>query len=54
MCSKNAAGMVNSVDLDQTAPLQSDLGLHRLPRSRCPNTSLFSVMHLEAPTLSKA
>ena len=33
MCPKGADGMANSVDPDQTAPLeeQSDLGLHCLP-----------------------
>ena len=47
MCSKSAAGMANSVDLDQTAPWeQSGLGLHSLLRSVCPITSLFTVMHL--------
>ena len=35
---KDAEGIANSVDLDQTAPLgqeQSDLGLHCLPRPVC-------------------
>ena len=37
---KDANGMANSVDLDQTAPLgkeQSDLDLHCLLRPNCPN-----------------
>ena len=44
MCSKDADGMANSVDPDQTAPLgaaleeQSDLSLHCLPRPVCPKT----------------
>ena len=33
---KDADGMANSVDPDQTA--QSDLGLHCLPRPVCPKT----------------
>ena len=34
---KDANGIVNSEDPDQTAPLeQSDLGLHCLPRPICP------------------
>ena len=36
---KDADGMANSVDPDQTAPKkQSDLGLHCLLRPICPNT----------------
>ena len=41
---KDAEGIANSVDPDQTAPLgavleeQSDLGLHCLPRPICPKT----------------
>ena len=39
MCPKDAEGIANSVDPDQTAPEeQSDLGLHYLPRSTCPKT----------------
>ena len=38
MHSKDADGIANSVDPDQTAP-QSDLGLHRLPRPICLKTS---------------
>ena len=34
---KNANGIANSEDPDQTAP-QSDLGLHCLPRPVCPKT----------------
>ena len=38
---KDADGMANSVDLDQTAPLgaESDLGPHCLPRPVCPKAS---------------
>ena len=36
MSEKDADGMANSVDPDQTAPEQSDLGLHCLPRHICP------------------
>ena len=32
---KMLSGMANSVDLDQTAPLQSDLGLHCLHMPFC-------------------
>ena len=36
---KDADGLANSVDPDQTAPpLGSDLGLHCLPRPICPKT----------------
>ena len=36
---KDAEGMANSVDPDQTAPKeQSDPGLDRLPRPVCPKT----------------
>ena len=37
---KDAEGIANSVDPDQTAPVeeQSDLGLHCLPRPVCPKT----------------
>ena len=36
---KDADGLTDSVDPDQTAPKgQSDLGLHCLPRSVCPKT----------------
>ena len=35
---KDANGIANSEDPDQTAPLGSDLGLHCLPRSICPKT----------------
>ena len=38
MCPKEAEGIANSVDPNQTAPLQSDLGLHCLPRPICPKT----------------
>ena len=38
MCPKEAEGIANSVDPDQTAPLQSDLSLHCLPRPICPKT----------------
>ena len=36
----DAEGIANSVDPDQTAPLEehSDLGLHCLPRHICPKT----------------
>ena len=33
MCLKDADRIANSVDPDRTAPEQSDLGLHCLPRS---------------------
>ena len=33
---KDAEGIANSVDPDQTAPLGADLGLHCLPRPVCP------------------
>ena len=36
MCPKDADGVANSVDPDHTAP--SDLGLHCLPRTVCPNS----------------
>ena len=40
MSPNDADGMANSVDPDQTAPLeQSDLGLHYLLRPICPKTS---------------
>ena len=35
---KDAEGIANSVDPDQTAPLGADLGLHCLPRPVCPKT----------------
>ena len=35
---KDANGIANSVDPDQTAPLESDLGLQGLPRPICPKT----------------
>ena len=35
---KDADGMANSVDPDQTASKQSGLGLHCLLRPICPNT----------------
>ena len=35
---EDADGMANSVDPDQTAQEQSDLGLHCLPRPVCLNT----------------
>ena len=37
-CQKDANGIANSEDPDQTAPLeeQSDLGLHCLHRPTCP------------------
>ena len=40
MPSKDAEGIANSVDPDQTAPLGavSELGLHCLPRPVCPKT----------------
>ena len=39
MCPKDAPGMENSVDSDQSAPYQqSDLGLHCLLKHVCPNT----------------
>ena len=38
MSTNDADGMANSVDPDQTAPEQSDLGLHCLPRHICPKT----------------
>ena len=39
---KDADGMTNRVDPDQTAPEeQSDQGLHRLFKSVCPNTLTF-------------
>ena len=39
MCAKDAHGVANSVDPDQTAPKeQSDLGLHCLLRPNCFNT----------------
>ena len=38
MSPNDADGMANSVDPDQTAPQQSDLGLHFLPRDICPKT----------------
>ena len=37
-CQKDANGIEISVDPDQTAPLQSDLGLHCLPRTICLKT----------------
>ena len=36
--SKNADGMANSVNPDQTAPVAADLGLHYLPRPSFPKT----------------
>ena len=38
VCQHGANGIANSEDPDQTAPLQSDLGLHCLPRPICPKT----------------
>ena len=38
MSPNDADGMANSVDPDQTAPLETDLGLHCLPRPICPKT----------------
>ena len=38
MSPKDADGMANSVDPDQTAPEQSDLDLHSLPRPISPKT----------------
>ena len=39
MSPEDADRMTNSVDPDQTAPLeQSDLGIHCLPRPVCPKT----------------
>ena len=40
MSPNDADGIANSVDTDQPAPfrLQSDLGLHCLPRYICPKT----------------
>ena len=38
MSPTDADGMANSGDPDQTAPEQSDLGLHCLPRHICPKT----------------
>ena len=39
MSPKDADRMANSVDPDQTGPLeQSDQGLHCLPRTNCPKT----------------
>ena len=35
---KDAEGIANSVDPDQTAREQSDLDLHCLPRPVCPKT----------------
>ena len=35
---KDSGVMADSVDPDQTAPLQSDLGLHCLTRPVCPKT----------------
>ena len=36
---KDAEGIANGVDPDQTAPQQSDLGLNCLPRPVCLKTS---------------
>ena len=38
MSPEDAAEMENSVDPDQTAQEQSDMGLHCLPRLICPKT----------------
>ena len=38
MCTKDADGMADSADPDQTAPLGLDLGLHCLPRPVCVKT----------------
>ena len=38
MSPKDADGMAESVDPDQTAPLGSTLGLHCLPGPICPKT----------------
>ena len=39
MLPKDAEGIANTVDPDQTAPQeQSDLGLHCLPGRACPKT----------------
>ena len=39
LCQKDANGIANSEDPDQTVPLeQSDLGMHGLPRLVCPKT----------------
>ena len=35
MSPKDAEGMTNSADPDQTSPLQSHLGLHCLPKPIC-------------------
>ena len=45
MSPKDADGMANSVDPDQTAPReeQSDLGLHCLPRPICPKIRIITV-----------
>ena len=37
-CQKDANVIANSDDPDETAPKQSDLGLHCLPRHICPKT----------------
>ena len=47
---KDAEGIVNRVDPDQTAPLaafweQSDLGLQFLPRPTCPKTWIITVIY---------
>ena len=38
MSPNDADGMANSIDPDQTAPQQADLGLHCLPRHICLET----------------
>ena len=38
---KDADWTGKHVEPDQTAPEQSDLGLHCLPRTDCPNTEFF-------------
>ena len=46
---KAVDGMTNSVDPDQTAPEQSDLGLHCLSRPVCPRTLRYTC-YLESVT----
>ena len=59
MSQKEADVMANSVDPDQTAQEQSDLGLHCLPRPVCPETKdhygtwlLYRIVMLLCSTLS--
>ena len=46
---KDADGIANVVDPDQTAPIdpgQTDLGLHCLPRPVCPKTLIGTLWYM--------